>query len=100
VSGNGRFVVFDTGSFANGDWLDVFVRDRLKKTTEHIVVNNRGGKPNGGNAASGVISANGRFVAFQSNASNLVSRDPNRKTDVFVRDRRAGTTTLVSVGRR
>jgi Tol biopolymer transport system component len=43
------------------------------------------------------ISADGRFVAFESTASNLVSGDTNRDNDVFVRDRVAGRTTRVSV---
>jgi hypothetical protein len=44
------------------------------------------------------ISADGRFVAFTSLASNLVPRDANDITDVFLRDLRTGTTTLVSRG--
>ena len=44
------------------------------------------------------ISADGRFVAFESVASNLVAGDTNRADDVFVRDRLAGVTRRVSVG--
>src|SRR5690349_21246252 len=44
------------------------------------------------------ISADGRFVAFASAASNLVPGDTNEQTDVFVRDRLAGVTQRVSVG--
>src|SRR5215216_1881255 len=43
------------------------------------------------------ISADGRFVAFSSEATNLVSGDRNKNPDVFVRDRQTGTTTRVSV---
>ena len=43
------------------------------------------------------ISADGRFVAFASYASNLVAGDTNGTDDVFVRDRKQGTTELVSV---
>ncbi len=52
-----------------------------------------------GNAASGgpAISDNGRFVAFGSAATNLVAGDTNGVADVFVRDRKSGTTTRVSV---
>jgi hypothetical protein len=46
-----------------------------------------------------VLSANGRYVAFWSTASNLVQSDTNNQQDVFVRDLEAGTTTLVSVNR-
>jgi hypothetical protein len=45
------------------------------------------------------ISADGRFVLFASNASNLVAGDVNGSADVFVRDRGSGVTELVSVGR-
>ena len=48
-------------------------------------------------AITPAISADGRFVAFDSLASNLVPGDTNGTNDVFVRDRRAGTTTRVSV---
>jgi len=46
---------------------------------------------------NGSISRDGRFVAFQSGATNLVANDANGLNDVFVRDRTLGTTTLVSV---
>jgi Tol biopolymer transport system component len=45
------------------------------------------------------ISANGRFVAFESSATNLVKHDDNLQTDVFVRDRKEGTTRRVSIRR-
>ena len=45
------------------------------------------------------ISADGRFVAFDSAASDLVANDTNGTNDVFVRDLQLGTTTLVSVNR-
>ena len=101
VSADGRFVAFD--SFATnlvpGDtntWSDVFVRDRQAGTTERVSVRTSGKQANGGsNRAS--ISADGRFVAFTSFASNLVTTDTNGTWDVFVRDRQAGTTELVSV---
>ena len=51
-----------------------------------------------GNSASPVISANGRYMAFSSLASNLVKGDKNGAADVFVRDLRTGRTRLVSVG--
>ena len=53
---------------------------------------------NTGNGASlnPVISSNGQFIAFVSDASNLVANDTNGLRDVFWRDRRSGTTRLVS----
>ena len=56
-----------------------------------------GGNPPNGANGGGVLSANGRFVAFESQASNLVTGDTNDSTDVFVRDVLSGTTTRVSV---
>ena len=46
------------------------------------------------------ISGNGRLIAFCSDASNIGAGDTNRLGDVFVRNRMAGTTRLISVGRR
>jgi len=55
------------------------------------------GSPAGGLSGEPSVSADGRYVAFTSSAVNLVAGDTNRATDVFVRDRQAGVTTLVSV---
>ena len=55
------------------------------------------GAPANGASGHGTITPDGRFVAFESVASNLVSGDTNAARDVFVRDRQLGTTTRVSV---
>jgi Tol biopolymer transport system component len=100
VSADGRFVVFDTGSALvkadKNSALDVYVRDRQKGTTSIVSVSTAGVV---GNTLSDepTISANGRFVAFESDANNLVGNDGNFATDVFVRDLQAGKTTRVSV---
>ncbi len=103
VSADGRYVAFTSASsnLVPGDttgFLDVFVRDRLSGVTERVSVDS-GGAP--GNSDSGVygisISADGRYVAFDSLATNLVPADTNGALDVFVRDRLSGTTTRVSV---
>lgn len=102
ISPDGRFVVFET-SMANlvpGDTnnrYDIFVRDRQLRQTERISVSSNEDQAND-NAFSASISADGRFIAFHSEASNLTSDDENYYSDVFVRDRQAGTTELVSVG--
>src|SRR5262249_22715068 len=49
------------------------------------------------NCSNPVISADGRYVAFESKASNLVAGDTNAALDVFVHDRTTGTTERVSV---
>jgi hypothetical protein len=89
ISADGRFVVFgsissdlvatDTNGFG-----DVFVRDLQMGTTTLVSINNAGN--DSGNSGSGfpVISADGRFVAFLSYASDLVATDTNGNSDVFV----------------
>jgi len=104
ISADGRYVAFD--SYASnlvpndtGTW-DVFVRDRLRRTTEKVSVNVHGRRSNGASMGQQAISANGRYVAFTSGSSDLVPRDTNDQIDVFVRDRVNGTTRRVSVTRR
>jgi Tol biopolymer transport system component len=101
ISPDGRFVAFYSASsrLVPGDTnrvADVFVRDRLKKTTERVSVGRRDEQANGQSVAA-AISASGRFVVFASQASNLVSGDTNKADDVFVRDRVKGTTERISV---
>ena len=102
ISADGRFVAFWSasenlvGGDTNATW-DVFLHDRIAGTTERMSVDSSGVQ--GNNSSYGPsISANGRFVAFQSYASNLVAGDTNLVYDVFVRDRVAGTTERVSLG--
>jgi Tol biopolymer transport system component len=102
ISADGRFVAF--ASFASnlvpGDTngtVDVFLRDRLSGVTELVSIG-PGGGPGNGASQSPSISADGRYVAFASDASDLVPGDTNGVTDVFVRDRLTGVTTRVSVG--
>jgi Tol biopolymer transport system component len=101
ISPDGRFVVFSSlaSNLVPADTNrqeDVFVRDRLTGTTERVSVGN-GGEQARGRSDWGSISADGRFVAFHSSASNLVAGDTNKRWDVFVRDRLTGTTERVSV---
>jgi Tol biopolymer transport system component len=101
ISANGGSVAFESlarnlvpGDTNNAE--DVFVRDRQAGSTERISVG--GGGTQGDRASSfPSISADGQAVAFQSDAANLVTGDTNSVSDVFVRDRVAGTTDLVSV---
>lgn len=102
VSDDGRYVVFESeaSNLVPGDTngvVDVFVRDRVAGTTERVSVSARGKQGNGASRA-GSISADGRFVGFDSVATNLVPGDTNAQGDVFVRDRLRGATERVSVG--
>jgi Tol biopolymer transport system component len=100
-SGNGRFVAFQSfkndlvAADTNGT-TDVFVRDLQYNVTERVSVSSAAVQGNNGSSVP-AISADGRFVAFASVANNLVPGDTNNTTDVFVRDRTAGTTEMVSV---
>jgi Tol biopolymer transport system component len=104
VSEDGRFVAFESDATnlvpgdANGD-RDVFVRDRLAGTTERVSVSSSGGEGNGPSFGPS-ISSDGRYVSYKSSASNLVTGDANGCQDVFLRDRLAGGTELVSVSSR
>lgn len=101
ISADGRFVAFHSASTnlvandTNGA-QDVFLRDRLMNTTERVSVA-AGSVPGNGHSYSASISADGRYVAFASEASNLVLVDTNSIQDIFVRDCVLGTTVLVSV---
>ena len=70
---------------------DVFVRDRTTRTTERVSVDSSGAQANSQSVNSS-ISGDGRFVAFDSEASNLVAGDTNGYADVFVHERQADAT--------
>jgi hypothetical protein len=97
----GRFVAFESGAtnFVLGDTngtFDVFLRDRRERTTVRVSLGNGGAQGNDF-SISPAMSANARFVAFVSAASNLVPGDTNGFIDAFVRDRALGTTNRVSI---
>lgn len=101
ISASGRFVAFESGvsSLVPGDVnsvSDIFVRDLQANTTTRVSVSGTGSEGNAGSFTP-AISANGRFVAFESAASNLVGGDGNNSRDIFVRDLQANTTVLVSL---
>ncbi len=101
ISAAGRYVVFDSAAadLVRGDTnhaADVFLRDRKRGRTTRVSLGG-GGKQANSSSGGGVISGAGRYVAFSSSASNLVSGDTNHSPDIFVRDRETGRTTRVSV---
>ena len=71
-------------------------RDRVAGTTELVSLDPNGAQADGGTSASS-MSADGRYVVIFGSASNLVARDTNGSSDVFVRDRLTATTQRVSV---
>ena len=101
ITPDGRFVAFNSsddglvpGDSNNG--FDIFVHDRTTHALERVSLNSAGEQGNDW-SLSPSISDDGRFVAFASLASNLVSGDNNFDFDVFLRDRTAGTTVRSSV---
>lgn len=100
ISADGRFVAFDstaTNLLPGGNLpFNIFVHDRQTDTIEVVSVSS-GGREGEGLSSSPDLSADGRFVAFDSDAANLVNGDRNGITDVFRHDRATGETILVSV---
>ena len=101
ISGDGRYVAFESSASNlvaddTNDAQDVFVHDRLTGVTTRVSV------ASDGTAANDTpffpsMSADGRYIAFVSWASNLVNEDTNGIPDVFVHDRQTGITTRASV---
>lgn len=124
ISADGRFVAFASGSDTlvpndHNQAQDVFVRDRKLGTTLRVSVNGNGGEGNG-KSDGPALSADGRYVAFESTATNLLAADPtaqdvprvprnldptgrieggddNFASDIFVHDLKTGATKRVSV---
>lgn len=103
ISENGQYVAFYSiaTNLVPGDTnnrTDVFVRSNITDVTERVSVATDGSEGNGFSGSDGVsISADGRYVAFDSGATNLVQNDTNGQDDIFVHDRNTGTTTRVSI---
>jgi WD40-like Beta Propeller Repeat len=100
ISSDGRYVVFDSDStnLTPRDLnrhTDVFLRDRQKGTTTLVSASSVNVEGDNDSFAP-TLTPNGRYLAFESFASNLAPHDPPRE-DVFVRDLRQGTTTLLDV---
>jgi uncharacterized repeat protein (TIGR01451 family) len=100
ISGDGRFVAFGsnaTNLIPGGNLqLNIFVHDLQTGSTEMVSVSSSG-RQGEGLSSFPDISSDGRFVAFDSDAANLVRGDKNDITDVFRHDRDTGETILISV---
>lgn len=102
ISADGRFVAFDSeatnlivGDANNAG--DVFLRDLLLRTTSLVSSTATGTQGNGGSGGPS-ISADGRYVAFESGATNLTSTpDTNGLTDIYVKDTLTGTVARASL---
>lgn len=101
ISGNGRYTAFTSSAsnLVSGDTNnkeDVFVHDRQTGNTTRVSVASDGTQANGHSSAP-VITPDGLFIAFDSDADNLVTGDTNHQGDVFLHNRETGQTTLVSI---
>ena len=90
ISADGRFVAFESNAsnLVDGDTngvRDIFMKDMITGVTTRVSTSSSGGE---GNSTSygAAVSADGRFVAFQSSASNLVDGDTNARRDVFIKE--------------
>lgn len=114
ISGDGRFVSFQSDAdnlvpeesnaspvpgLSFGRTRDVFIHDLKTRKTERVSVASDGSEPNGGSRASS-MSFDGRFVVYESVASNIHPDDTDTSTDVFLRDRLKGVTELITVNSR
>lgn len=101
LSRDGRFVVMCSvaSNLVVGDGnldYDIFVHDRQTAITERVSVSSNGAEATGDSFLP-TVSPTGRYVVFTSSAADLVPGDTNQRTDVFVRDRLAGTTVRASL---
>ena len=103
ISADGRYVAFasladNLTNDPKSPRMEIYVRDLQLGLTQRATVSATGGKADRSHVRLPSISDDGRYVAFESLATNLASGDSNRNLDVYVRDLQARTTTLVSRG--
>ncbi|MFH1217245.1 MAG: Ig-like domain-containing protein [Pseudomonadota bacterium] len=99
ISADGRYVAFEsqaTNLISGVSGRQIYVRDQQSGTLTQASVSSSGTSGNG-SSENASISADGRFVLFQSTSSNLVVNDTNGVTDIFIHDRQTGITERVSV---
>jgi Tol biopolymer transport system component len=100
ISSDGRFVTFESAAtnlvaYDTNGKIDIFVRDQLSGNISRASRSSGGVEANG-DSHDPSISTGGLYVAFSSDATNLVANDTNRARDIFVRERQTGTTYLIS----
>jgi hypothetical protein len=101
ISADGNVVVFasyadDLVQFDTNAALDVFTHDRSTGITERVSVSTQGVEGDL-DSFTPTVSADGHIVVFSSAATTLVANDTNQAVDVFLHDRSAGTTELISL---
>jgi hypothetical protein len=101
ISSDGLYIAFDSkaSNLVSNDTNgkdDVFLHQRVSQQTSRISLTYQGLQANG-NSTYPSLSEDGRYVAFRSDATNLVPNDTNNVMDIFVRDNQLGDVTRVSV---
>jgi Tol biopolymer transport system component len=101
ISADGSTIAFmstasDLVAEDNGGFSDIFIYERANQNTTRISVS-KSGEEGDGHSDYPALSEDGRYVVFQSAASNLVANDTNNKTDIFRYDRQAGVTARISL---
>jgi CSLREA domain-containing protein len=102
ISGDGRFVAYNSAAtnLVSGDTNgqgDVFLHDRKTGKTIRASISSTGSQASGGSSDAPSLSLDGRYIAFDSSAINLVSDDTNRAIDVFVRENEIALPSTVHV---
>lgn len=102
ISPDGRYIAFASSATNlvpndTNNTSDIFVHDRISRQTIRVSIDSNGVEGNKSSALRPAVSNNGQLIAFQSEATNLVSNDTNRRTDIFVHNRLTGQTERVSV---
>jgi flagellin-like hook-associated protein FlgL len=100
-SQDGRFIAFYSAAtnLVSGDTngqVDLFVKDLQTGVLTRVSTDSAGAEAIGGPSVNPTFSADGRFIAFDSSATNLVAGDTNGQKDVFVKDLQTGAVTRVS----
>src|SRR5260221_13607403 len=103
ISADGRFVTFSSNlgliyGTGRNTVYEIWLHDMLTHQTELISVAQDGGLADGWSLSASSVSADGRYVVFESDATNLVVGDTNHVSDIFMRDRVTGTTTRLTMG--
>jgi hypothetical protein len=101
VSADGRYVAFESGAtnLVPGDTnghIDVFVKDTQTGVTTRVSTDSSGNQAGDGDSTYVAISGDGRYAAFQSVATTLVTGDTNAQSDVFMKDLQTGATVRIS----
>jgi Tol biopolymer transport system component len=101
LNADGRFIVYRSHATnlvasETRNLGDIFLRDNLNGALQRVSISATGEQSPDGASDEPAISADGRFIVFRSNATDIVSNDTNGSHDIFVRDMQ-GPTTRVSV---